>query len=109
MNKRDFSPEYKAKIVVEVLEGGLTQNEIAARESINPRQLSNWKNEFLKNAHRAFSLTKDERHAKNELNAMQEREQDLMAKVGRLSIENDWLKKKSRQVLGYEPKTGAGF
>ena len=103
MKKREFSAEYKTKIVIEVLEGEKQANEIAAREEISPKQLSNWKKEFFENAYRAFSLTKDERQAKNELKAMHEREQDLMAKVGSLTIENDWLKKKSKQVLGCDP------
>jgi transposase-like protein len=103
MDKRDFTSEFKARIIIEVLEGAKQANEIAAREEISPKQLSNWKCEFLSNAHRAFSIKKDERQANNELKATQEREQELMAKVGQLAIENDWLKKKSKQVLGYDP------
>ena len=109
MKKREFSAEYKTKIVIEVLEGEKQANEIAAREEISPKQLSNWKKEFLENAYRAFSVTKDERQAKNELKAMHEREQDLMAKVGSLTIENDWLKKKSKQVFGYDPTDKSDF
>ena len=109
MEKRNFSPEYKAKIVIEVLEGGMMANEIASREGISPKQLSNWKQEFLQNAHRAYTTSKDERAAKKELKAADEREKELMAKVGVLTMENDWLKKKSKEVLGYEPTPKNGF
>lgn len=109
MEKRNFSPEYKTKIVLEVLEGNLLANEIAAREGISPKQLSNWKAEFAQNAYRAFATSKEEQSAKRELKASSEREQELMAKVGVLTMENDWLKKKSKEVLGYEPTPKNGF
>ena len=109
MKKREFSAEYKARIVIEVLEGEKQAGEIAARESISPKQLSNWKKEFLENSYRAFSVTRDERQAKNALKSLQEHEHDLMAKVGQLTIENDWLKKKSKQVFGYDPTDKTDF
>ena len=109
MEKRDFSAEYKTKIVLEVLAGEMLANEIAAREKLNPKVLSNWKQEFLKNAHRAFTTSKEERQSAKELKMVQDREQDLMVKVGVLTMENDWLKKKSKEVLGYEPTGRTGF
>ena len=109
MEKRNFSPEYKAKIIIEVLEGNKLASEIAAREGISPKQLSNWKAEFIQNAHRAYTTSKDEQGAKKELQAADEREKELMAKVGVLTMENDWLKKKSKEALGYEPAPKNGF
>ena len=50
MAKRNtYTPEYKAKIVIEILEGEQTISEIASREGINVNQLKNWKKEFLEN------------------------------------------------------------
>ena len=109
MKKRDFTPEYKTKVVLEVIEGDTMANEIAAREGIHPKQLSAWKTEFLKNAARAFTTGREERNAKKELATALEREKDLMAKVGILTMENDWLKKKSEQLLGYKPGNGSRF
>ena len=43
MAKRNtYTPEYKAKIVIEILEGEQTISEIASREGINVNQLKNW-------------------------------------------------------------------
>lgn len=109
MKRREFSAEYKAKIVLEMLKEENTVSEIAAREEISAKQLYNWRCEFTENASRAFSVTKDEREARNQAKAAMEREQDLMAKVGQLTIENDWLKKKSKQVLGYDPGGKSDF
>ena len=109
MVKREFTAEYKTKMVLEVLEGERMASEIALREKLNPKVLSSWKQEFLKNAHRAFTTTKEERQAAKELRMAQEREQELMAKVGILTMENDWLKKKSKALLGYEPTGRTSF
>jgi len=91
---RTYSPEYKAKIAIEILRETNTISEIGARENISPKQLSNWKREFLDNAYRAFSVTKDEKTAKETALAASGREQELMAKIGQLTYECDWLKKK---------------
>lgn len=53
--RRNFTPEEKFKIVIEVLTEEKTLNEIAAENQIHPNQLSRWKAEFLGNAGRAFS------------------------------------------------------
>jgi putative transposase len=110
---RIFSAEYKAKIVIEILRGRNTISEIGARENISPKQLGNWKHEFLDNAYRAFNVTKDEKAAKAAVMAAHNREQELMAKIGELTYECGWLKKnmsdmaasKKRELLDdNEPK-----
>jgi len=106
MTKRQFTAEFKTKIVVELLREEQNLSEIATKNDISPNQLRNWKKEFLENATKAFSGSKQEREAKQMARAAQEEKQELMAKVGQLTIENDWLKKKSVQVFGpdYEKK-----
>lgn len=108
MKRRQFTPEQKSKIVLEVIRGEHTLQEIAAKNDINPNQLQNWKSEFLANVSRAFDTVKIERDAKHSVEAAQRREDALMRKVGQLTIEVDWLKKKSEQVFGsgWEEKTG---
>ena len=91
---RTYTPEYKAKLAIEMLRESNTISEIGARENISPKQLSNWKREFTDNAYRAFSVTKDEKAAAEAALAANSREQELMAKIGQLTYECDWLKKK---------------
>lgn len=57
--RRTFTPEQKAKIVIEVLSENQTLTEIAAKYEIHPNQLTRWKTEFLKNAGRVFSYDAD--------------------------------------------------
>jgi len=94
MNKRRrFTPEQKAKIVMEVLREERTLNEIAAENEIHPNQLSRWKAEFIRNAARAFSKETDEIEKVKQL---YEKEKDeLLRQIGQLSYEVTWLKKKS--------------
>ena len=100
MKKRSYSPEYKAKIVLEILREEQHISEIASREGISRTQLQNWKKEFLDNAALVFSQSKVEKQKKAEQKVSEEREEALAKKVGQLSIENDFLKKKYRQIHG---------
>ena len=106
MTRRQFTAEFKTKMILELLREEQNLSEIATKNDISPNQLRNWKIEFLENATKAFSGSKQEKDARQAERATQEEKQELMAKVGQLTIENDWLKKKSAQVFGpdYEKK-----
>ena len=94
--RRNFKPEEKAKIVIEILKEEKTLNEIAAEYEIHPNQLSRWKAEFLNNAGRAFSKETDEIE---KVKQSYEKEKDeLLRQIGQLSYEVAWLKKKSGQL-----------
>ena len=88
-----YSPEYKSKLVIEVLQGEHTLSEIAARENINVKQLSNWKKEFLANASNAFNGSKNERKAKKEAQEIKKKEEELLNTIGHLTVQVNWLKK----------------
>lgn len=45
--KRTFSAEFKTKIVLEIIEGKKTINEIASENSLQPNLIRKWKKEFL--------------------------------------------------------------
>jgi len=100
--RREFSPEYKAKLVIEVLREETTMSEIASRENINIKQLSNWKTEFMGNASRAFSRSSDEKAAARQVEEMKEMERAYQAKVGQLTLEVDFLKEVYKKIHGHE-------
>lgn len=102
MQKRQFSPEYKAKIVLEILREENTVSEIAAREAISAKQLHNWKKEFLENAFKVFASDKAVKEAKRQAAEQQEQQDHLEKKVGQLTVENDFLKKKYKQIHGVD-------
>ena len=49
-----------------------------------------WKREFLDNADKAFAGDDSDEDRK----AMEKEKEDLYKQIGRLSMENEWLKKK---------------
>ena len=106
--RREYSPEYKAKLVIEVLREDTTMSEIAFRENINIKQLSNWKTEFMENSARAFSRSRDEKAAARQVESLKDRERDYQAKVGQLTLENDFLKSVYKKLSGHEWETWNG-
>lgn len=98
--RKSFSAEYKAKIAIETLRETSTPSEIASREGIHVKQVYNWRTALLEGAQLVFDQSRTERELERRLVESAEREETLMAKVGRLAVENDWLKKKSAESGG---------
>ncbi|HIQ51275.1 MAG TPA: transposase [Nautiliaceae bacterium] len=44
--RRNFTAEVKTKVVLELLEGDKTLNEVASKYNILPKSLKQWKNNF---------------------------------------------------------------
>lgn len=96
--RRQFKPEEKAKIVLEVLREERTLAEIAAENEVHPNQLSRWKVEFLQNAARAFSKDKEEENIEKVKLSYEKEKDELHRQIGQLKVEADWLKKKYNQI-----------
>jgi putative transposase len=89
-----YSAELKSKLVIEVLKGDKTLNEIASENGITPKNLQNWKKQFLENASFAFDRSAAAKEYKEEIDILK-REKDQMAKkVGELTIERDFVVEK---------------
>jgi len=99
MGRRQFTPEFKAKIVLELLREENQIGELATENDLSPNQLRNWRKEFLENVTKVFSESKQEKNLCVKERAMDEERNELMAKVGQLTIENDWLKKNLHKCL----------
>ena len=109
MGRRQYTAEFKTKIVLEILREEKQLGELATENELSPNQLRNWKKEFLENATKVFSESKQEKDLRAKERSMDEERNELMAKVGQLTIEVDWLKKKSKQVLGNDWEIKSGF
>ena len=94
--RRNFTPEEKAKMVIEVLREEKTLNEIAAMHYVHPNQLSRWKGEFLSNSGRVFSKETDEIEKVKQ--SFDKEKDELLRQIGQLSYEVSWLKKKSGRL-----------
>ena len=93
MARKHYSPEEKAKLVLEAIQGERTINEIASEHNVHPNMLSKWKREAES---QLFTLFQD--NTAKERKAQKDRESeinDLYAQIGKLTTQNEWLKKKS--------------
>lgn len=88
--RRKHSAEFKAKVVLEMLQGSQTLSEIAGKYGIHPTQLTKWRRTFLDRASELFSEP-----GSGKDNAGEKLEEELYKKIGKQQIELDWLKKKS--------------
>lgn len=88
MNKTVRTPAFKKKVALEALREMRTINEIAKEYDVHPVQVCQWKKELLDNAETIFDK------AKKKVNNPETEKAVLERKIGQLTIENDWLKKK---------------
>jgi len=90
--RRQFTSEFKVKVVLEVLREEQTMGELASKYQINPNQLARWRQEFLERAPAVFDEPKAiKARQKAEEESTKEKDQ-LLKTVGQLTMERDFLK-----------------
>ncbi len=87
--RRNFTPEFKAEVVLEALTGESSQAELCRRHNLSDEQLSKWKRQLLENAANLFEP------ADKQSDANIERIAHLERLVGRLTVALDIQKKAS--------------
>jgi len=89
--KRIFSSSFKFKVALEALKEQKTISELASHFEVHPNQIRTWKNELKANGGELF---KDKRKKENK-NSGLTLEETYLKKIGDLTMQVDWLKKKS--------------
>lgn len=85
--RRTFSSDKKFAIVLEAIKGQRQISEIAAEYDVHPNQITNWKQQFLKNGAAVFDKKPD-----TTVENMKEHESVLLKKIGEQSVELDFLR-----------------
>jgi len=90
--KKNYTPEFKAKVVLELFGGELTLSQLAAGYGIHPNQISKWRNAAIEGLPELLSdrRKRDKRAVEHE-----ELTKDLYAQIGELTTKLNWMKKKS--------------
>lgn len=86
--RRVFGKDFKAKVVLEALKEKETLEVLAKKYELLPTQISAWKAEAIKNISTVFNQEKTI-SKKEEIPV-----EKLFARIGQLTLENDFLKKK---------------
>lgn len=99
MARKQYSPQLKAKLVLEVLQGDKELGTIAYENDVNPNMLHNWKREFVENACKIFEdPRKAEKKAKREEEALKKETNRMLKTIGQLTLERDFLQDCFREV-----------
>lgn len=84
--------EFKAKVALEALKEEKTINEIGQQYGVHPTQVRQWKKELQENASILFDKS---RGPTPKPQAEHRQSEQLYKEIGRLTVELDWIKKKS--------------
>ena len=91
--RRVFGGAFKAKVALAAVRGDKTTAQLASEYEVHTSQVTAWKQQLLeqgRNCLRTAAPKGARRPAANE--------QELYEQIGRLKVENEWLKKKSAQL-----------
>ena len=98
--RRNFTPEFKAEVVLEALRGESSQAELCRRHNLSEDQVSKWKQQLLENAASLFESS--DKSSKETT----ERIAQLEQLVGRLTVAVDIQKKASTWLSETGLKSG---
>lgn len=86
--RRKFSAEFKAKVALAALSSEMTLAELAAKYDVHPTVIATWKRQAKENMVAGFAGPGSGKQKDSEAEI-----KELHAKVGQLTMENDFLQK----------------
>ncbi len=92
--RRRHDPEFKARVALEAIKEIKPVQKIAKEYEIHPAQVSEWKKKMLEGASGVFGPGQ----AKKTEEEFDKERDKLHSKIGQLSVEVDFLRKKSKQL-----------
>ncbi len=87
--RKRFSNEFKAKVAMAALKGDKTMAELSGEFEVHAAQVSAWRNELKEKAADVFGGS-----AGTSAKEYKDQIEDLYKDIGRIQVENNWLKKK---------------
>lgn len=86
--RRKFSNEFKAKVALAAIKGEKTMAELSSEYGVHGNMINRWKKDALEQFSTLFGNNNGSDHDKDQLI------ENLYKQVGKLSVHNEWLKKK---------------
>jgi transposase-like protein len=97
--RRQFTPEFKAQVVLDLLAGVQSQAEACRKHGLGPNLVALWKSTFLERAHLVFE-------GDAARTAERARIAELEQVLGRMTLENEILKKASSRLGSLSTRSG---
>jgi transposase-like protein len=98
--RRNHTASFKAKVALSALKGDKTLAELAQQFDVHPNQITEWKGRLQEQAAGVFGEDKSESESvKVDVTRMQ-------AKIGELTLENDFLARRHRDQHGWQGTLG---
>ena len=92
--RRNHSPAFKAKVAVAALRGDRTLAELAEQFDVHPNQIQDWKQKLVTKAETVFGADVTDTTDHDRIR------QKLHAKIGQLTMENDFLERGLERIHG---------
>ena len=86
--RKNYSADFKARVALEALSGAHTMAELSAKHGVHPNMIAQWKRKAQAELPELFTKKKDRKVAANDAEL-----KELHAKIGQLTVENDFLSK----------------
>jgi transposase len=86
--RKNYNPEFKAKVALAAIKNEATISELAARFEVHPNLIAKWKRSLLEGAAEIFG--KDQKSRKY----TEEQIDELYRQIGKLQVERDFLSRK---------------
>jgi len=90
-SRRKFTAAFKAQVAIEALKERETLAELSKRFEVHPNIISKWKQEFVARSSEIFETQLPEV-------SLEAEKEKLHAMIGKLQVENEWLKKISKRA-----------
>ena len=109
MTYQHYTSEFKAKIVLEVLQGEKELGEVAKEYNINPNLIRKWWATFLERASQVFEEPeKESAKAKRKEESLEKKQRQMLSTIGQLTLERDFLqdafRRTGRPVPRFDPE-----
>ena len=95
-SRRNHTPAFKAKVAVAAIKGDQSIAELAKRFDVHPNSIVQWKTQLLERAGEAFGADIAKPGGPDV--------KDLHAKIGQLTLENDFLERALGRIDGSSAK-----
>lgn len=106
MNKkvrRNFNASFKKRVALEALKEQQTLSELCSKFELHASQITDWKKQLIAGSEQIFNGFKADACRTHD-DALRD---ELYKQIGQLTVENEWLKKKSEQIFGKGKQNGA--